>query len=528
MQQLCGLLIHLKLVQNYFTPKAVKHKNVGFLHCMISPFLVIAFIVCYFLFLLGIGWYTSRNSTANSYFMGNKQSPWYLVAFGMIGDTLSGVTFISVPGTVGTAHFSYLQLVMGYFVGYFVISHVLLPIYYRMNLVSVYEYLLQRFGRTSQKTGSLFFIVSRLLGAAGRLFLAATVIQFFVFDQFTGFKVPFALSVSVILGLMLLYTYRGGIKTLVYTDTFQSLFLVMGVVLSIVAIVSKMDISFTEAVTGIFASKYSETFFFDFNKSNFFLKEFLGGVFIAVTMTGLDQNMMQKNLTCPSLKDAQKNIFWFSIVMVLVTFCFLSLGALIYQYYDYSQLALPMDAAGTKVVTDKVFPNLALNHLGVFAGLVFIIGLTAATFSSADSVLTTLTTSTYIDILELDKRDNLSEKQKARYRTAVHIGFAVLIWLIIILFDVLNQQAIITTILMIAGYTYGPLLALFAAGLFTRLQFNDKLVPIACIAGPLICYALKNFTTNHPQGYQIGNELILVNGIITFLCLLVFRKKVVG
>ena len=492
---------------------------------MISPFLIITFIVVYFLFLLGIGWYTSRNSTASSYFTGNKQSPWYLVAFGMIGDSLSGVTFISVPGTVGTAHFSYLQLVMGYFVGYFVISYVLMPIYYKMNLTSVYEYLLKRFGRTTQKTGSLFFIVSRLLGAAGRLFLAASVIQFFVFDQFPNVKIPFALSVSVILGLMLLYTYRGGIRTLVFTDTFQSLFLVLGVVLSIVAIISQMDISFGTAVSNIYSSDYSETFFFDFKKSNFFLKDFLGGLFIAVTMTGLDQNMMQKNLSCKSLGEAQKNMVWFSVVMVLVTFCFLSLGALIYQYYDYSGLSLPTNEAG-KVITDQVFPSLALNHLGVFAGLVFIIGLTAATFSSADSVLTTLTTSTYIDILEFDSNTKLSEEKKKMYRTAIHIGFAVLLWIIIIIFEIMNKQAIITTILMIAGYTYGPLLALFFAGLFTKINLKDKLVPIACVIGPLVCYFVKALTEKYPNSYQIGYELILVNGIITFSCLLFFRKKV--
>jgi solute:Na+ symporter, SSS family len=491
---------------------------------MISPVLIISFIVVYFLFLLGIGWYTSRNSTAGSYFIGNKQSPWYLVAFGMIGDSLSGVTFISVPGTVGTAHFSYLQLVIGYFVGYFIISHVLLPIYYKMNLVSVYEYLLKRFGRVTQKTGSVFFIVSRLLGAAGRLYLAASVIQFFVFDQFPNVKIPFALSVSVILLLMLLYTYRGGIRTLVFTDTFQSLFLVLGVVLSIAAIISHMDISFGTAVANIYNSEYSETFFFDFKKTNFFFKEFLGGIFIAVTMTGLDQNMMQKNLSMPSLKDAQKNIFWFSIVMVIVTFCFLSLGALIYQYYDFSGTAMPAHENG-KIITDKVFPNLALNHLGVFAGLVFIIGLTAATFSSADSVLTTLTTSTYIDILELDSNKNVSDKQKKKYRTAIHITFAVLIWIVIILFDIMNEQAIINTVLMLAGYTYGPLLALFAAGLFTKINLKDQWVPLACIVGPAICFALKNFTSADQAGYQIGNELILVNGIITFSCLLFFRKK---
>jgi len=492
---------------------------------MISPVLIVSFIVVYFLFLLFIGWYTSRNSTANSYFMGNKQSPWYLVAFGMIGDSLSGVTFISVPGTVGTNHFSYLQLVFGYFVGYFIISHVLLPIYYRLNLTSVYEYLLQRFGKVTQKTGSVFFIVSRLVGAAGRLFLAASVIQFFVFDQFTTIKVPFALSVSVILLLMLLYTYRGGIKTLVYTDTFQSLFLVLGVVLSIAAIISKMDISFGTAMSNIYNSDYSETFFFDFKKTNFVLKEFIGGVFIAVAMTGLDQNMMQKNLTCKSLKEAQKNIFWFSIVMMVVTFCFLSLGALLFQYYDYAGLTLPTNAETGKVITDKVFPNLALNHLGVFAGLVFIIGLTAATFSSADSVLTTLTTSAYIDILELEDNKKLSDLKKKQYRTAIHVGFAVLLWIIIIGFDLMNKTAIISTILMLAGYTYGPLLALFAAGLFTKLNFKDKWVPLACVMGPLVCYYVKESTLNYPTGYQIGNELILVNGIITFACLMLFRKK---
>ncbi len=486
---------------------------------MISPSLIIGFIILYFLALLFIGWITSRNSSSSAYFLGNKQSPWYLVAFGMIGDSLSGVTFISVPGTVGTAHFSYLQLVFGYFAGYFVISQVLLPIYYKMNLTSVYEYLQQRFGKVTQKTGSVFFILSRLLGAAGRLFLAATVIQFFVFDQIEGVYVPFPVSVSVILALMLLYTYRGGIKTLVYTDTFQSLFLVAGVVLSIAAIIGRMDISLGTAISNIYNSEYSRTFHFDFLKGNFFLKEFLGGMFIAVTMTGLDQNMMQKNLSMRSLGEAQKNIRWFSLVLVFVTFCFLSLGALIYQYYDFSGAAMPLDPETGKVITDKVFPNLALNHLGVFAGMVFIIGLTAATFSSADSVLTTLTTSAYIDLLEIDRKTELSEKRKKYFRTLIHAGFALLIWLVIMLFDALNREAIINTILMIAGYTYGPLLALFAMGLFTKTALNDRLVPLACIAGPLICYALKAFTAANSGGYQIGNELILVNGIITFSCL---------
>jgi Na+/proline symporter len=362
------------------------------------------------------------------------------------------------------------------------------------------------------------------LGAAGRLYLAASVIQFFVFDRMGEYRISFEWSVSVILLLMLLYTYKGGIRTLVFTDTFQSLFLVLGVVLSIAAIIHGMHLSFFEAVKGIYKSEYYKTFFFEFNKTNFVLKEFLGGVFIAACMTGLDQNMMQKNLSCKNLKEAQKNIFWFSIVMVVVTLCFLSLGALLYQYYEFAGIPLPADAQSGKVITDKVFPNLALNHLGTFAGMVFIIGLTAATFSSADSVLTTLTTSTYIDILEIEKKP-VSAKIKSKFRILIHIGYAFLLWLVILLFNELNQQAIITTILMVAGYTYGPLLALFFIGLFTKIELSDKLVPIACLVGPLLCYGLKQYTLSRPEGYQIGNELILMNGIITVICLLAFRKK---
>lgn len=489
-----------------------------------SPVLIISFIAVYFCFLMGIAWYTSRKSTAESYFLGNKTSPWYAVAFGMIGDSLSGVTYISVPGKVGTAHFSYLQLVLGYFVGYFIISHILLPIYYKLNLTSIYEYLKSRFGKNTQKTGALFFIISRILGAAGRLYLVAGVIQLFVFDQFETFHVPFWVSVSVILGLMLLYTYRGGIKTLVWTDTFQSLFLVLGVVLSVAAIISKLDISFTEAISKVTGSEYTETFFWDWKKSNFFFKEFLGGIFIAVAMTGLDQNMMQKNLSCKSLGEAQKNIFWFSVIMVIVTVIFLSLGALLYIYYNQSGIAIPVSEAG-KVLSDKVFPNLALNHLGVFAGLVFIIGLTAATFSSADSVLTTLTTSFYIDILEYDRNESLNEAQKKKRRTTIHVLFAVLLWLVILVFHALNQKAIIDTILMLAGYTYGPLLGLFALGLFTKINLNDKLVPVICLVAPVVTYLLANNFKFILGEYQIGNELILINAVITIALLSSIQKR---
>jgi Na+/proline symporter len=490
-----------------------------------SPTLIIICIALYFGGLLLIAYLTSRNSTAESYFSGNHASPWYAVAFGMIGDSLSGVTYISVPGKVGTANFSYLQLVLGYFVGYFIISKVLLPIYYRMNLISIYTYLETRFGRHTQKTGAFFFILSRILGASGRLYLAAGVIQFFVFDRIESVHVPFWLSVSVILALMLLYTYKGGIKTLVWTDTFQSLFLVLGVVVSIAIIIHKMDIGFGQAISNIASSEYSKTFFWDWHKSNFFVKEFIGGVFIAVAMTGLDQNMMQKNLSCKSLADAQKNIFWFSVVMVIVNIFFLSLGVLLLQYYAHATIDLPMNAETGKIITDKIFPNLALNYLGMFAGLIFIIGLTAATFSSADSVLTTLTTSTYVDMLEYDRNLILSEKQKAKRRTIIHIGFAVILWLVIIVFDILNERAIIDTILMLAGYTYGPLLGLFAIGLFTRIHLNDRLVPVICVIAPVVTYVLANYVIKTMTTYEIGNELIIINAGITVLGLMLVTQN---
>ncbi len=487
--------------------------------------MIILFIVCYFLVLLLTGYITSRKANADTYFLGNKQSPWLLVALGMIGDSLSGVTYISVPGKVGVANFSYLQIVIGYFAGYFIISHLLLPLYYRMNLTSIYEYLFTRFGRITQKTGSILFIVSRLLGAAGRLYLAANVIQFFVFDRLFGTSVPFGLSVFIILFLMLLYTYKGGIKTLVYTDTLQSLFLVLGVILSIIAITGQMKISLTEAAHRVINSDYSEFLYFDFMKSNFVLKDFFGGIFTAVAMTGLDQNMMQKNLSCRSLGEAQKNIFWFSIIMVIVNVFFLALGALLYQYYEYAAIDLPVHEVTGKVMTDRVFPNLALHHLGMFSGLVFILGLTAATFSSADSVLTTLTTSAYIDVLEIDKRYAMPDERKNKLRTLIHIGFTLVLWLIILFFEKLNKSALVDTILIIAGYTYGPLLALFFLGLYTKINLKDKMVPFACIAGPAVCFFISSNSAVFFGNYQIGMELILLNAFITALFLMMSVKK---
>lgn len=487
-----------------------------------SATFILLCIGLYFGGLLIIAYLTSRKSDANTYFIGNKASPWYAVAFGMLGDSLSGVTYISVPGNVINTQFSYMQLVLGYLVGYFIIAKVLLPLYYKMNLLSIYTYLEDRFGRSTQKTGAFFFILSRTLGAAGRLYLAAGVIQFFVFDRFETIHIPFSLSVSVIIALMLLYTYKGGIKTLVWTDTFQSLFLVLGVVLSIAAIISNTDWSFSTAVSKLSHSSYSQVFFFDWHKSTFFFKQFLGGVFIAVTMTGLDQNMMQKNLSMSNLKDAQKNIYWFSITLVIVNFFFLSLGALLYLYQQEKGIPLPMNEAG-KILTDRVFPNLALNYLGAFAGLVFIIGLTAATFSSADSVLTTLTTSMYIDMFELDKKTHLTQTKKTFYRHFIHIGFAVLLWACILVFNAINSKAIIDTILVIAGYTYGPLLGLFSFGIMLKRKVNDKIIPAICLASPILTYLLSICLPM--LSYELGNEIILLNGIITFLGLWLFSKK---
>jgi Na+/proline symporter len=486
-----------------------------------SATLILVCIGVYFGALLFIAWLTSRKSNAATYFIGNKASPWYAVAFGMLGDSLSGVTYISVPGEVANSQFSYFQLVLGYFAGYFIISHVLLPLYYKMNLLSIYTYLETRFGRVTQKTGAFFFILSRTLGAAARLYLAAGVIQFFVFDQME-IKVPFALSVSIIIGLMLLYTYKGGIKTLVWTDTFQSLFLVLGVVLSITAIISNTSWSVGDAVSKLYHSEYSQVFFWDWHKTSFFGKQFLGGVFIAVAMTGLDQNMMQKNLSCKSLGEAQKNIFWFSIVMVIVNLFFLSLGALLYMYQKEMSIALPVSEAG-KIISDRVFPNLALNHLGIFAGLVFIIGLTAATFSSADSVLTTLTTSTYVDMFELDKKTSLDENKKTRYRHIIHISFAVLLLLCILIFNEVNSSAVIKTVLLVAGYTYGPLLGLFSFGMFCERKVNDKIIPAICVLAPALTYLISY---SLPEiGYEVGNELILINGGITFAGLFLLSKN---
>ena len=487
-----------------------------------SPLFILFCIALYFVGLLSISWFTSKNENNDSYFTGNRQSPWYVVAFGMIGDSLSGVTFISLPGTIINNQFSYLQLVFGYVLGYFIIARVLLPLFYQLQLTSIYSYLLQRFGKNSQKTGSFYFLISRIIGAALRLFLAASVLQLFVFSQW---NIPFPVSVAIIIVLMLVYTYRGGIKTLVWTDLFQSGFLLLAVLLSIVAIVSQLDWSFTEAVSAITQSDYSNTFFWNWQEKNFFFKQFLSGAFITIVMTGLDQNMMQKNLSCRSLPEAQKNMYSFSFIVLLVNVFFLSLGALIYLYINQKGIQLPINPVSLKIETDKVFPLLALNHLGAFAALVFIIGLTAATFNSADSVLTTLTTSFCIDFLGFEEKGKYTEARMKNIRHLVHAGFASLLWLAIILSQMLNQTSVLDAIFTIAAYTYGPLLGLFTFGLFTSFKVRDSWVPLVSLFPPLISYYLYNHSTELFNGYKFSYELLLINGALSFVFLWLIRLK---
>lgn len=485
-----------------------------------SPYLILGFVAIYFLILLGISYFTGKGANNESFFIGNRKSHWFLIALGLIGDSLSGVTFISVPGKVVYDQFSYLQLVFGYLVGYWIIGYILLPVYYRLQLTSIYSYLLNRFGVLSQKTGSFFFILSRLLGAGGRLFLAVGTIQIFVFDRL---GIHFYVTVAIMIILMVAYTYRGGIKTLVWTDSFQSILLLGGLIFSIIAIGSQLNLSLGGMVTAVSDSEYSNVFFWNWKEKNYFWKQFLGGAFIAVAMTGLDQNMMQKNLSCPNLRDAQKNIISFSFVMVLVNVLFISLGALLFIYA--SQLNISLDVNDKqRIITDRVFPTLALGHLGTIAGLAFIVGLTAATFSSADSVLTTLATSFCIDFLGFETEGKYNEQQKTRVRKMVHLSFAMLLFAIIVLFKVMNKQAIIDTILMVAGYTYGPLLGLFAFGIFTKKKTIDFMVPFICVLSPILCYVVDINSVQWFSGYKFGFELLIVNGMVTFLFLWLVSK----
>ncbi len=476
---------------------------------MIAPITIIGVVVGYFALLLVVSLITGRKVDSAGFFLGNRRSPWLIVAVGMIGSSLSGVTFISVPGWVVDSQFSYMQMVLGYLVGYAVIAEVLLPLYYKLRLATIYTYLDERFGNSSYKTGASFFLLSRTIGSAFRLFLMANVLQITVFD---AWNIPFAVTVFVTLCLIWLYTYRGGIKTIIWTDTLQTVVMLATLVLTIFYIGKSLDLDFGGLIKVIKEHEYSRVFFFDdFRDKRFFFKQFFSGMFIAIVMTGLDQDMMQKNLSCRNLKDAKKNVYLYGAAFVPVNLLFMSLGVLLVVYANSRGMALPS-------YRDDLFPLIATQGgMGVIVSVLFILGLIAAAYSSADSALTALTTSFTVDILGAGDKE---EKVLKKVRTRVHIGFSLLTLVIILLFREINDQSVISSIFTVAGYTYGPLLGLFAFGLFTRRKVIDRWVPLIAIASPLLCFFLNRYSEQLLWGYKFGFELLMVNGLITFIGLL--------
>ena len=493
-----------------------------------APGILLTFIISYFLVLILIAHFTSKNSSDNStFFIANRNSKWYLVAFGMIGTALSGVTFISVPGQVGAPdghQFEYFQFVLGNAIGFIIVATVLLPLYYRLNLTSIYSYIEKRLGVVSYKTAAAIFLLSRTIGSAFRLYLVVIVLQRFIFD---AYGVPFAFTVAFSLLLIWLYTFKGGLKTIIITDTLQTVFLVSSVVLTIYFICDSLNFNFLEAFEAIKTSGYSKIFFFeDFTSNKFhFIKQIIGGIFVTIAMIGLDQDLMQKNLSCKNIKEAQKNMFTFTAIFVVINLFFLSVGALLYIYANKNGIAIPLDAAGN-LRTDFLFPEIALNHLTIIPGIVFMLGLTAATFATTDSALTALTTSFCVDFLNLDKKENVNDASHIRSRHFVHIGFSLLMILVVIIFNAVNNKAVISAIFTVASYTYGPLLGLYAFGLLLKNRgVKDKLVPFICVISPLVCFFLNKYSSTLMGGYIFDNELILVNGLITFLGLMLISHK---
>ncbi|MEI6899831.1 MAG: sodium:solute symporter [Bacteroidota bacterium] len=479
-----------------------------------TPSVIFITFLLYTAVLFIVTWVTARKANSSSFFIGNRASPWFVVAYGMIGASLSGLTFMSVPGEVGVKQFSFVMVILGYLVGYFIIAKVLLPLYYRMNLTSIYSYLETRFGFWSYKTGSFYFIVSRTLGASLRMFLMVNVLQIFVFD---AWGVPFGVSVLIFIILILLYTFKGGVKTIIWTDTIQTTFMLLALIFSILFIFYTLG-SMNKGITIGDFSKYSRVFFFEWTGKQFFLKQFLSGIFITIVMTGLDQEMMQKNLSCRSLKDAQKNMFTFSFILVVVNLLFLLLGAILFIYADKIGMKLPGRS-------DDLFPVIAIQQLGPIAGLVFLIGLISAAYPSADGALTALTTVFSIDFLGLGKNKNLSEQKKTHIRYVVHVFFALVLMVMIIVFRNISDRAVIDKLFTIAGYTYGPLLGLYSFGLFTKYSVKDRWVPFMALASPIICFLISSFSEQLLHGYKFSYELLVLNGMITFAGLFLLRKK---
>jgi len=478
-----------------------------------TPLQALLILSVYFGVLILMSVITSKGADTNTFFTANRRSPWYLVAFGMIGSSLSGVTFISVPGNVGKIGFGYFQVVLGYLLGYWVIIGVLLPLYYRLNLISIYTFLEKRFSFWSYKTGAFFFMISRTIGSSLRLYLAATVLQLFLFD---AWNVPFIVTVATTIVLIWIYTFKGGVKTIVWTDAFQTIFLIAAVCIAVLQITDKLGMSVGEMITTVNNSSLSKVFYFDDpNSTMYFWKQFFGGAFIAITMTGMDQEIMQKNLTCKNIGDAQKNMFWFSLILVAVNLLFLTLGALLYIYSEQMNFPIPE-------MSDELFPRLALQKLGDAVGIFFLLGITASSYASADSALAGLTTSFCIDFLNFSKK---AEEQRRRQKFMVHVGFSLLFLIIIVIFREINERSVIDAVLNIAGYTYGPLLGLFSFGVFTKRIVNDKLVPLICVISPALSYILSSNSEAWFSGYKFGIEILIANGIITFLGLWIISKN---
>jgi len=475
------------------------------------PSIYIVAIIVYFLVLILISIITSLKADNNTFFIANHKSPWPLVAFGMVGAALSGVTFISIPGAVASLQFSFLQVVLGYIVGYMIIAFVLLPIYYKLKLVSIYGYLDDRFGLTARKTGSIFFLISQTMGASLRLFLAAAVLQLCVFD---ALGVPFYVCVMVTIILIWIYTFKGGIKTIIWTDAIQTLAMLASLVVTIFLIKDHLNFTFSGMCSAVYNSQYSQVFHWDWQSPHFFVKDFLSGIFLIVAMAGLDQNMMQKNLTCKNLGESQKNIIVMSAIYLTVTFFFLVLGALLYIYMNNMGIEVPK-------MTDNSFPNLAMNYLGPFAGIVFFIGVIAAAFSSADSALAALTTSFCYDLINIENKRKESRK---KIRILVHIMFSVIMFLVIIIFQMVNNKNVITAVFVIAGYTYGPLLGMFIFGMCTKLKVRNLWIPVIAVASPILTYIINANSVKWFWGYKFGFELLLLNAFITIVGLIIGTK----
>ncbi len=493
----------------------------------LSPLAILGTIAAYFGLLMFISYRTGKNADNRGFFLAGRQAPWLLVAIGMIGASLSGVTFISIPGVVGlepapgsnvqpyNKGFSYMQMVFGYLLGYLFIATVLMPLYYRLKLVSIYEYLEKRLGFFAYKTGAGFFLLSRTLGAAFRLYLIAIVFQKFVFGPL---GVPFMVTVLTTIVLIWVYTFRGGIKTIVWTDTIQTVSMLLAVVLTIFAIGQSLETDMVGLVSMVRQSDYSQMFFFEngWNDPNNFFKQFISGALITIVMTGLDQDMMQKNLSCKNIGDAQKNMFTFSIILVFANLLFLTLGAILYIYASQVGIEIPAKS-------DQLYPTIALQNLSPFIGLIFILGLIAAAYSSADSALTSLTTSFCVDFLNFEKRAD--EEQKKKTRISVHLTFSAILFVIIVVFNAVSNDAVITELFRAASYTYGPLLGLFAFGLLTRLKVREKLVIPVCLLAPLISYLVDVNSAKYLFGFQFGYTILALNGLLTFLGLLAISYK---